>query len=231
MVRVWGCNGQVIEETLGLDRTARRQIQEGLRSAGFDPGGADGLFGPRTRAAIRNWQLSRGGRATGYLDGAAAEALRLAHVELVLSGGRLAMGRYEVTVAEYRAYASATGVSGGRCTGGGSWRDPGYPYGYSPTDRHPVSCVSWDDAQQYVSWLSRTTGARYRLPADAEWERAATGSQPGCHENRTGHEGPCPVGTYGANGAGLSDTLGNLYEWTADVTLSTCAVRVSPVRS
>ena len=61
---------------MGLDRAARRQIQLGLRSAGFDPGGADGLFGPLTRAAIRNWQSSGGGRATGYLDGPAVAALR-----------------------------------------------------------------------------------------------------------------------------------------------------------
>ena len=77
-VRVWGCNGQVAEEGLGLDRAARRRIQEGLLFAGFDPGGADGLFGPRTRAAIRRWQSSRGARSTGYLDGASAEALRTA---------------------------------------------------------------------------------------------------------------------------------------------------------
>ena len=76
IVRVWGRNGPVVEEGLGLDRATRRQIQLGLQSAGFDPGGADGLFGPRTRSAIRNWQSSRGGRATGYLDGAAVEALR-----------------------------------------------------------------------------------------------------------------------------------------------------------
>ena len=74
-VRVWGCNGPVVEEGLVLNRATRRQIQLGLRSAGFDPGGADGLFGPRARTAIRNWQSSRGGRATGYLDGAAVEAL------------------------------------------------------------------------------------------------------------------------------------------------------------
>ena len=78
VVRAWGCNGPVVEEGLGLDRTARRQIQLGLQAGGFDPGGADGLFGPRTRAAIRAWQTSRGSRATGYLDGAAAEVLRTA---------------------------------------------------------------------------------------------------------------------------------------------------------
>ena len=78
IVRAWGCNGPVVEEGLGLDRSVRQQIQLGLRAGGFDPGGADGLFGPRTRAAIRSWQTSRGSRATGYLDGAAAEALRTA---------------------------------------------------------------------------------------------------------------------------------------------------------
>ena len=76
IVRVWGCNGPVVEEGLGLDRAARQQIQRGLQATGFDPGGADGLFGPRTRAAIRGWQTSRGARATGYLDGPSAAALR-----------------------------------------------------------------------------------------------------------------------------------------------------------
>ena len=57
-VRVWGCNGPVVEESLGLDRAARRQVQEGLQAAGFDPGGADGMFGPRTRTAIRRWATS-----------------------------------------------------------------------------------------------------------------------------------------------------------------------------
>ena len=75
-VRAWGCNGPVVEEGLGLDRVARQQVQEGLLAAGFDPGGADGMFGPRTRGAIRRWQSSRGSRATGYLDGASASALR-----------------------------------------------------------------------------------------------------------------------------------------------------------
>ena len=75
-VRVWGCNGPVVEEGLGLNQPVRRQIQLALRSAGFDPGGADGLFGPRTRSAIRSWQSARGVRSTGYLDGPQVEALR-----------------------------------------------------------------------------------------------------------------------------------------------------------
>ena len=76
IIRVWGCNGPVVEEGLELDRAARQRIQRGLQVAGFDPGGADGMFGPRTRAAIRGWQRSRDSRATGYLDGASVSALR-----------------------------------------------------------------------------------------------------------------------------------------------------------
>ena len=48
-VQVWGCNGPVVEEGLGPNQAARRQVQHDLRAEGFDPGGADGLFGPRTR--------------------------------------------------------------------------------------------------------------------------------------------------------------------------------------
>ena len=45
-----------VEASLGLDRPARRLIQQGLRNEGFGPKVADGRFGPRTRAAIRGWQ-------------------------------------------------------------------------------------------------------------------------------------------------------------------------------
>ena len=147
---------------------------------------------------------------------------------VVLAGGGLAMGRYEVTVGEYRAFASAAGGgAGGGCFtlgDGDSWRDPGFPQ----TDRHPVACVSWDDAQEYVSWLSRRTGATYRLPTEAEWERAAAGSQPGCDRLGRGTrlDGTCPVGQYGTNAAGLSDMVGNLWEWTSDCWEGNCGRRV-----
>ena len=66
------------EAALALDRPTRRLIQQGLCNEGFDPGMPDGLFGPRTRAAIRDWQQSRGASPTGYLNGAEAELLRTA---------------------------------------------------------------------------------------------------------------------------------------------------------
>ena len=70
-----------VEASLGLDRPTRRLIQQGLTNEGFDPGAPDGLFGPRTRTAIRRWQESRDVRdvqASGYLNGAEAELLRAA---------------------------------------------------------------------------------------------------------------------------------------------------------
>ena len=144
---------------------------------------------------------------------------------VVMPGGRLALGRYEVTVGEYRAFASATGGGAGAgcfsIVQGDSWRNPGF----RQTDRHPVTCVSWNDAQEYVSWLSQTTGGTYRLPTEDEWGRAAAGSPRGCR-NRGIHGGTCPVGSYGANGVALSDMVGNLWEWTEDCWEGNCGRRV-----
>lgn len=71
-------DGPAVETELGLNRRARRLIQRGLLAEGFDPGPADGLFGPRTRAALRAWQSARGAAATGYLNRESAAALRAA---------------------------------------------------------------------------------------------------------------------------------------------------------
>ena len=139
---------------------------------------------------------------------------------VVMPGSAVALGRYEATVGEYRAFASATD-SGPRDCINGSWRDPGYPQ----TDRHPVVCLSWFDVQEYLSWLSRTTGARYRLPTEVEWARAAPGSQAGCYYDRTGRREACAVGSYGANAAGLFDMAANILEWTADCSSDSCVRR------
>ena len=70
-----GQDAQAVEAGLGLDRPTRRLIQRGLTNEGFDPGALDGLFGPRTRAAIRRWQDARPRPPTGYLDSEQARRL------------------------------------------------------------------------------------------------------------------------------------------------------------
>lgn len=58
---------QAAEDAIGLNRAARRQVQRNLSLLGHDPRGIDGIFGPATRAAIRDWQTATGLKATGYL--------------------------------------------------------------------------------------------------------------------------------------------------------------------
>ena len=150
-----------------------------------------------------------------------------------------AVGRYEVTRSEFGRFVSATGrsMSGGcrvwtgkgwRTEGDRSWRSPGF----GQTERDPVVCVSWNDAKAYVKWLSAKTGKEYRLLSESEWEYAArAGSSTryswgdGIGRNRANcrvcgsrwdYERTAPVGSFAANGFGLHDMHGNVWERVED---------------
>jgi formylglycine-generating enzyme required for sulfatase activity len=161
-----------------------------------------------------------------------------------------ALGKYEVTVAEFRRFVRDTkyqtdAEKGNGCNvysselkhwewiEGKTWRDPNF----NQQDNHPVVCVSWNDALAYVNWLSDKTGERYRLPTEAEWEYAA---RAGSSSNYFwGNEGSCDqanccktgltwlqkqtqiVGSYTGNTFGLHDLHGNVWEWTGSVYTNT----------
>ncbi len=135
---------------------------------------------------------------------------------VALPDGDVALGRFEVTLEEYRAYAEAVpDVPEERC--GGRRRRSWRAAGYLQTERHSVACVSWNEAQAYVRWLSRETGHEYRLPSNAEWDRGAVGSSKGCNQFFTKERGTCPVGgSSPPSDAGIFDMVGNLSEWTID---------------
>ncbi len=130
-----------------------------------------------------------------------------------------AIGKYEVTVAQWQACVDAGGCQPATES-------------VKTSDNAPIRDVSWGDAQDYVVWLSRTTGQTYRLPSEAEWEYAARagttttywwGDQmaPGkanCKEcgGTSTHDNPSDVGSLEANPFGIHDMNGNVWEWVED---------------
>jgi len=144
-----------------------------------------------------------------------------------------AIGRHEVTVAEFERFVDATGYSvGSSCwtvdghevgvRWGFHWRNPGF----GQSGRHPVACVSWNDAQAYAAWLSRETGKEYRLPSESEWEYAARAGKTTERYWGEGESGQCRH----ANGADAS-MKEHYSDWSAVASCRDGHVYTAPVGS
>ena len=133
--------------------------------------------------------------------------------------GPIAMSVNEITIAEYTRFAKTTG----RIVHKSNSRE---------ASKHPVVFVTWNDAVAYAQWLSVQTGAKYRIPTEAEWEYAARGGtstaywwgrylgsdNAHCFACETGLDprAPTRIGRFKANAYGLFDTAGNVQEWVYD---------------
>lgn len=142
----------------------------------------------------------------------------------------LAIGRVEVLRADFQAFVEDTKYeSTTQCDIGRksrtrySWMNPGY----EQDERHAVTCLSREDVNRYLAWLSAKSGRTYRLPSEKEWEYAArsqtttpfwTGDTIWRHQGNFGRsrDGTTVSGSFEMNKFGLSDLAGNLWEMTAE---------------
>jgi formylglycine-generating enzyme required for sulfatase activity len=143
-----------------------------------------------------------------------------------------AVGKYEVTFAEWAACVAAKG-----CTRNPVDDDVPSSRGKQPVNpiddyvpwgrgKQPVTAVSWDDiTKEYLPWLSRKTGKTYRLLTEAEWEYAAragtttafsTGQTIKPNQANFELRQPIDVGSFPPNAFGLHDMHGNVWEWVQD---------------
>jgi sulfatase modifying factor 1 len=129
------------------------------------------------------------------------------------------LGAYQVTNEEYGSFVAAT-----RAAEPMNWKNENFDGA-----RMPVVAVSWHEAASYCEWLSGATGKVYRLPSEAEWERAARGGEEGLlypwgdgapetvpDYAKRWKLGPERVGLYAANAYGIYNLGDNVHEWCAD---------------
>jgi formylglycine-generating enzyme required for sulfatase activity len=169
-------------------------------------------------------------------------------VVMTVAGKKLAVGRTEITLGDFRRYWNARGsktrAARPSCRDRESFfRTSKTRTFQSPFDKpelaqdaeHPVVCVSWDDAADYVKWLSTESGKRYRLPSAAEFGSLAQGARPAaCKSNLAdqrydkvlgeregascddGYAATAKVKSYETDSGPLYDIAGNVREWVSD---------------
>ncbi len=142
------------------------------------------------------------------------------------------ISKYPVSNADYKRFVDATGhrAPASKELGRSLWAGRGFSASIA---RQPVVNVSWDDSVAYCAWLSNATGEIYRLPTEAEWEKAARGGLE-LKKYPWGDEDPDDARAwfgktwkglatlrdidYGpANGYGLYEMAGNVKQWVADL--------------
>jgi len=165
------------------------------------------------------------------------------------------LGRNPVTVGQFRRFVEETGyrteaevgTSGGFGWDGSTlvqrreftWRNPGF----AQTDEHPVTLVTYADAQAFLQWLTRKSGRQLTLPTEAQWEYACragttTAHYGGATESDLGEIGwykansanaTHPVGQKRPNAFGLYDMSGNVFQWCRDWSVPrTAAAAIDP---
>ncbi len=140
---------------------------------------------------------------------------------------------HEVTVGEYRKFVESTGYEAPtKCGSKGEYKKcSGCNWNKRNVEDHPVNCVSWEDAQSFISWLNMQAGKPlYRLPTEAEWEYAARAgtttrwacgdgewclTQMGWFDDNSGGK-THQVKTKTPNYWKLYDMHGNIWEWCRD---------------
>jgi formylglycine-generating enzyme required for sulfatase activity len=212
---------------LTLTRSVSAEIAEELPREAYEPELVHvpaGSFRMGTSNEEIEWLLDNTDWAAGFKEVGYFDWEQPAHdVDLA----EYQIGRYPVTNAEYAAFVRAEEYSAPA-----HWEGGEYPPELSD---HPVVNVSWHDAVLYCQWLSAVTGKPYRLPTEAEREKAAGWDIEAGHRRRYpwGDEwdeakcntiegrprGTTPVGQYSPDGDssyGAADMAGNVWEWCQD---------------
>lgn len=238
-------------DTLGSPSASEISIEDPAPTDTTAPEGMVHVPGGQTKIGIESerWKRLRRNAETGPrpLFGRDAHPSFVTHVDPFF------LDVHPVTVAQFRDFVEATryttqaeqfgngGVLKGgkwRLIEGATWRRPRGPSQPASPDDHPVTQVSWNDAQKYCEWAGK------RLPTEVEWEHAARaghdqrrmcpwggscrsrsarvkhantwqGSYPTQNTAADGYKYTSPVGAFGSTPLGLQDMSGNVWEWTS----------------